>query len=314
MHSWTKYTDGTGSTVRVVLFDYRKAFDLIDHTLLVRKLLTFDIPYGITCWVIDFLKNRQQRVKLERECMSEWRNTPAGVPQDTKLGPWLFILMIDNIDTSNPDLWIYVDDTTVAENVVKTKTSTIQNDVDDLVKKSKKNGFQLNEINYKELRISFAKHSVDLAPILVNGEAINVAHAVKLLGLNIFCDLRWNCHVSEISRKFASRLYFLRQSKRVNITAKDLLTSYITCVRPVVEYGCPVFHNAFLVCFSAELEKLQKRAMRIIFPFKVALATAGLPSVYAERRETQSSLIMLSQTPVTSCTVSSQPETSPNTS
>ena len=118
VHSWTKYTDGTGSTVRVVLFDYRKAFDLIDHTLLVRKLLTLDIPYGITCWVIDFLKNRQQRVKLERKCMSEWRNTPAGVPQGTKLGPWLFILMIDDIDTSNPDLWKYVDDTTMAENVV----------------------------------------------------------------------------------------------------------------------------------------------------------------------------------------------------
>ena len=79
VYSWTKYTDGTGSTVRVVLFDYRKAFDLIDHTLLVRKLLTLDIPYGIICWVIDFLKNRQQRVKAERECMSEWRNTPAGV-------------------------------------------------------------------------------------------------------------------------------------------------------------------------------------------------------------------------------------------
>ena len=42
-------------------------------------------------------------------------------------------------------------------------------------------------------------------PILVNGEAINVAHTVKLLGLNISSDLRWNCHVSKISQKFASQ-------------------------------------------------------------------------------------------------------------
>ena len=152
----------------------------------------------------------------------------------------------------------------------------------------KKNRFQLNVAKCKELRISFAKRSVDLDPILVNGEAIDVAHTVKLLGLNISSDLRWNCHVSEISRKFASRLYFLRQLKRANIPTKDLLTFYTTCVRPVAEYACPVFYNALPAYLSAELEKLQKRAMRIIFPFmpyKVALATACLPSMY-ERRET----------------------------
>ena len=68
----------------------------------------------------------------------------------------------------------------MAENVVKTKASTIQNDVNDLIENSKENRFQLNLAKCKDLRISFAKHSVDLDPILVNGEAINVAHTVKL--------------------------------------------------------------------------------------------------------------------------------------
>lgn len=47
VHSWTKYTDGTGSTVKVVLFDYGKAFDLIDNTILAGKLMALDIPHGI---------------------------------------------------------------------------------------------------------------------------------------------------------------------------------------------------------------------------------------------------------------------------
>ena len=53
MHEWIKHTDGNGSTVRVVLFDYRKAFDLIDHTILAQKLVNLELPQGIARWIID---------------------------------------------------------------------------------------------------------------------------------------------------------------------------------------------------------------------------------------------------------------------
>ena len=59
-HSWTKHTDVTGSTVRVVLFDYQKAFDLIDHALLAGKLLALDMPIGVSFWIIDFLTDCMQ--------------------------------------------------------------------------------------------------------------------------------------------------------------------------------------------------------------------------------------------------------------
>ena len=150
----------------------------------------------------------------------------------------------------------------MAENVVKTKASTVQNDVDELVEKSKENRFQLNEAKCRaELRISFTKHSVDLAPILVNGEAINVAHTVKLLGLNISGDLRWNCYASKISRKFASRLYFLRQLKRANIPTKDLLPFYNLCQTN------SVFHNALPAYLSAELGKTSETCNAHYFSF-----------------------------------------------
>ena len=87
---------------------------------------------------------------------------------------------------------------------------------------------------------------------------------VKLLGLNISSDLRWNCHVAEISQKVASRLYFLKQPKRANIPAKDLPIFYLTYTCLVTEYACPVFHNALPAYLSAELEQLHRRAMQII--------------------------------------------------
>ena len=141
---------------------------------------------------------RRELVKLGEDFLFEWRNVPAGVPQGTKLRPWLSILMIDDINTSNTELWKYVDDTTIAECVDKKEDSHIQSDVEELIAKSNQNKFQLNESKCKELRISFAKSAADFAPIVINGKEIEVVSTVKLLGLNISSDLRWNCHVAEI--------------------------------------------------------------------------------------------------------------------
>ena len=176
----------------------------------------------------NILTDRTQRVKLGEDGLSEWRNAPAGVPQGIKLGPWLFIFMIDDINTSNTKLWKYMDDTTIAECVDKKEDNRIQSDVVELMAKSNQNKFQLNESKCKELRISFAKPAADFAPIVINGKAIEVVSTVKLLGRNISSDLRWNCHVAEISKKVASRLYFLKQPKRAYIPAKDLLIFYLT--------------------------------------------------------------------------------------
>ena len=84
MHKLYVSADGNGVTNRVVLFDFRKAFDLINHHILLEKLLTYDIPGQVVCWILDFLTFRRQRTKLAIDCSSEWRYVPAGVPQGTK--------------------------------------------------------------------------------------------------------------------------------------------------------------------------------------------------------------------------------------
>lgn len=60
-------TDGTGSTVRVILFDYTKALDLIDHRIFLSKLMALALPYSILCCIADFLKNRRSQRSVDHK-------------------------------------------------------------------------------------------------------------------------------------------------------------------------------------------------------------------------------------------------------
>ena len=69
IHEWLQATDRNSASVRVFLLDYRKAFDFIDHGTLAAKLRVVGVPNSIVNWILDFLSDRTQRVKLSRDCM-----------------------------------------------------------------------------------------------------------------------------------------------------------------------------------------------------------------------------------------------------
>ena len=124
----------------------KKAFDLIDHKILVNKLCKLSIPTRIINWITDFLSDRFQRIKLSEGCYSEWGSVPSRVPQGTKLGPWLFLVLMNDlvIDNGIAHIWKHVDDTTASEVVIKGRASNAQKIADNVAKWSSDNRVKLN--------------------------------------------------------------------------------------------------------------------------------------------------------------------------
>ena len=95
VHTWLLAAEER-KVSHVVLLDYRKAFDHVDHSVLISKCKSFNLPNFIIRWLCAFLSNRSQRVRLGQE-FSDWVGLKGSVPQGSWLGPLLFIILINDL-------------------------------------------------------------------------------------------------------------------------------------------------------------------------------------------------------------------------
>ena len=115
--------------------------------------------------------------------------------------------------------------------------------------------------------IDFAREKHEFLPLTINNVGIERVKSARILGLSIQDDLKWNEHVNHIVKKAGKRLYMLRLLKRSNADNSILILVYCTIIRPVLEYACQVWHFNITEYLSEDIEKLQKRALRIVLPF-----------------------------------------------
>ena len=246
-HCWSKATDGTGSSIRTVFLDYKKAFDLIDHTILIAKFYSFGVNPCIVNWIIDFLRNRWQRVKVNENCFSDWLKVPAGVPQGTRLGPWLFLAMIN--DLTLPEISSKCGNSLMIQLSRKSSKSpckALYNPILTIFLC----GLQLIFFNsiplyaIKEMIISFTQSPSIYETVCMGNQLLERVTSIKSLGVTLRNDLKWNDHVNIITSKASKRLYLLKQLKRADVAKVELIKFYCSCIRSVLEYACQLFHSA----------------------------------------------------------------------
>ena len=287
-HDWFKGTDDVTSKdrnfVHAVLVDYSKAFDRIHPNILLSKIQKYDIPSFLLHWIADFLSDRSQRVKIG-DILSSSLSIWGTVPQGTKMGVLLFLLMIDDLRTLVPT-YKYVDDTTLYKVTTDVKNTELQEAVDEIARWSKSNCMKLNTTKTKEMLISFCRQPPEVPKIIVDGVSLERVECVTLLGVKLSANLTWNNHVDFIIKKSQSRLYCLNMLKRAKVVPKDIMQIFCARVRPILEYAAPVWHGGLTKELSDSIEDLQRRACKIALPsqsYEDALESLSLTTL-TERR------------------------------
>ncbi len=154
-HKWFEATDTAGTYVRIALVDYSKAFDLIDHNLLVNKLVDIGLPRHIVRWTAAFLADRSHRVKLGA-IYSSAGYPNGGVPQGTVIEPKTFLVHVNDLRTPS-HLYQYVDFSTLFEICNLNSTSELQESVNIISEWSREYRMKINVTKTKEMVICFCK-------------------------------------------------------------------------------------------------------------------------------------------------------------
>ena len=247
--------------VAVLNYDLSCAFDCVNHSLLITKLLEMEYPTGLLKWLISYLKGRQSVVRIQG-CLSSKIKIEKGVPQGSVLGPPLFCAFVSNFLAASPEAEVvkYADDLTVIVPLPVNSANDIQHiidsETDNVTTWCEDNRLVLNRQKSKCLLIT--KH----VPPPLPDSNVEISHTVRFLGVQLDNKLSWDTHIQYLKKVGSQRLHILRKMRGL-VSHSDLHRVYTAIIRSILEYACPAFVG--LNKKQARiLQRIDKRAHRIM--------------------------------------------------
>ena len=255
-----------GDNMDMVYLDFEKAFDKVDHPLLLRKLAALGVEGDLGRWIGAFLSSRRQAVKVAG-FLSSWAPVTSGVPQGTVLGPILFLIFIGDLvlpDGSQAVLLKYVDDTKVMRRIQGMEdVLSLQADLEHLFGWQVANNMAWNSTKFQALRMGGKPSLWDSTVLLTpDSSPIPTVHQAKDLGILVDDRMYFKPQrQAAIAKVKAKSGWVLRTFRSRTLPLMKAL--WTTIIRPHQDYGsqlwAPVGSGPELRAQEAPLRAFTKR-------------------------------------------------------
>src|SRR6218665_2774396 len=263
----TKAIDTSKFSIGIFL-DLAKAFDTVDHTILIQKLEHYGVR-GIPLypWFKNYLDSRLQQVQCNG-ALSSLMPIKCGVPQGSNLGPLLFLLYINDLPNASKllNIILFADDTNAfyLHDFQAVLIDIINSEILFFSEWFRANRLSLN-VNkscYITFRTPQKKTSHLTNKVMIDGTDIKLVSSTKFLGVYIDEHLTWDVHINIIANKIAKNLGVLRRIAYL-LPSKILVNLYYTLINPYLIYGNIVWASNYYSRINCVF-LLQKGAIRII--------------------------------------------------